>query len=151
MSDCSLTPSSHNIVAAEGFVSIPRDALFLLFFGPDCALFHSEIEASAKRVAAYTQSPAPLQLVYIARKSATHLRCVFISLLAADETLRENVVSGAVTLPAGVNVRVGGLEKHKAGRLFMDMTASVIEPWAAHENNSPLDLVKEFEQLYLVS
>jgi hypothetical protein len=136
-------------------VSIPKDIIFLALMGPDWRISLPIIERSASRMAAYTGTDLPLQLYKKACVNAMQARCSFILFLVADEELRNELVTGNFPLPDPVlntiQMRVCALDEYKAGRLFRDMYESVIDPWIRHENNSPMDLVKNFEQLYVVS
>ncbi len=136
-------------------VSVPKDIIFLALMGPDWRISLPCIKQSATRMSTYTCTDLPLQLYRKACVNAIQARCAFILLLVADDELRNELVNGDFPLADPVlntiQMRVCALDEYKAGRLFRDMYENVIDPWIRHENNSPMDLVKTFEQLYIVS
>lgn len=123
-----------------------KDALFLMLLGADAELLQEANRRSAARVAAFTRSETPQRLVEAGGRGTAQAQTVFIILLYADAQLRREVLEGTA-----LSVRTRALSTHKASRLFENLFANVINGWVRTEMNTPADLVRTFQNEYLVS
>eukprot|EP00961_Rhodomonas_salina_P293431 3933753-Rhodomonas_salina.1 len=67
-------------------------------------------------------------------------------MLYADAQLRREVLEGTA-----LSVRTRALCTHKASCLFENLFGNVINGWVRTEMNTPADLVRTFQNEYLVS
>jgi hypothetical protein len=126
--------------------------VFHMLMGPEWRIGLQAVYDSTARMVEYTSQPCLWDLFREAQKCPVKARCAFIALLVTDETLRAQVVEGKCPLPSGLtSLQLHPLDAHKAERLFLDMGEHAVDPWARHELNSPVDLVRSFERLYLLS